>query len=67
MSKQTEKAVKVENIQISICGGGGVGKSCISIQYINYTYNDTFDPTIEETCKTKIKKIFTQKSKTKKN
>eukprot|EP01080_Neovahlkampfia_damariscottae_P010114 gene10114-2533_t len=55
MSKQNEKEVKVEDIQISVCGGGGVGKSCISIQYISYNYNDIFDPTIEETYQKKIK------------
>eukprot|EP01080_Neovahlkampfia_damariscottae_P008438 gene8438-264_t len=52
--KQTEQ-LKVEEIKVSVCGGGGVGKSCLTYQYCFNKYKDQFDPTIEDTYQKKIK------------
>ena len=36
------------NYRIAICGSGGVGKSCITIKYIQNMFIDDYDPTIED-------------------
>ncbi len=36
-----------QQYKICIMGGGGVGKSCITIQFIQHTYDDEYRPTIE--------------------
>ena len=33
---------------MSIVGGGGVGKSCMIIRYVQGVFNERFDPTIED-------------------
>jgi len=35
-------------IRIVVLGGAGVGKSAISIQYVNGMFVEKYDPTIEE-------------------
>lgn len=36
---------------IAICGGGAVGKSSITIQFVKTQFLEgEYDPTIEETC-----------------
>lgn len=44
----------IENMEgtmtISILGDGGVGKSMISCQYIKSTFDDLWDPTIQDSC-----------------
>eukprot|EP01027_Heterolobosea_sp_BB2_P012165 GEZU01017652.1.p1 GENE.GEZU01017652.1~~GEZU01017652.1.p1 ORF type:complete len:212 (-),score=76.04 GEZU01017652.1:242-856(-) len=37
-----------ESYQIVVCGGGAVGKSCITIQYTQHIFVDSYDPTIED-------------------
>ncbi|KZO96562.1 P-loop containing nucleoside triphosphate hydrolase protein [Calocera viscosa TUFC12733] len=34
--------------RVVVLGAGGVGKSCLSIRYIKGTYEENYDPTIEE-------------------
>ena len=52
------ETTKVEEIKISVCGSGGVGKSAITYQYCFSKYTEIFDPTIEDQCKKKKKKFF---------
>jgi GTPase SAR1 family protein len=40
---------KYDNIiKLAICGGGGVGKTSISLRYLNKKFFDGYDPTIED-------------------
>jgi len=34
--------------KIAVCGSGGVGKSCITIQFVQNLFIDDYDPTIED-------------------
>ncbi len=34
------------NFKIAVCGGGGVGKSCLTIQFVQNQFVETWDPTI---------------------
>ncbi|KZT58098.1 P-loop containing nucleoside triphosphate hydrolase protein [Calocera cornea HHB12733] len=34
--------------RVVVLGAGGIGKSCLSIRYIKGTYEENYDPTIEE-------------------
>jgi len=40
-----------KNIKLAICGPGGVGKSCLTTQYIHNKFLETYDPTIEDSYK----------------
>ena len=35
------------NLNLAVAGGGGVGKSCLTIQYIQNIFVEDYDPTIE--------------------
>lgn len=39
----------VQNYRVVVVGEGGVGKSCLTIQFINETFVEEYDPTMEET------------------
>jgi len=41
-------SVTEKDFQVVLVGGGGVGKSAISIQYISNQFIDDYDPTIED-------------------
>ena len=34
--------------KIVIVGGGGVGKSCITLRFLHDSFEETYDPTIED-------------------
>ena len=39
----------MSEIKIALVGGGGIGKSCITIRHVEGKFQDTFyDPTIED-------------------
>ena len=40
--------------KLVVVGGGGVGKSCLTIQLIQSHFVDEYDPTIEGTCDTAL-------------
>jgi small GTP-binding protein len=52
MSKQ---ASGVETYKVAVCGGGGVGKSCLTIQFVQNQFIETWDPTIEDSYNKQIK------------
>ncbi|TQS36537.1 hypothetical protein Golomagni_03011 [Golovinomyces magnicellulatus] len=37
------------HITVTICGGGGTGKSSISLRLVSSTWNSLYDPTVEDT------------------
>ena len=41
----------VEEMKIMIVGPGGVGKSAITVQFIQSTFIEEYDPTIEDSYK----------------
>jgi len=41
--------------KIAVCGGGGVGKSCLTIQFVQNQFVETWDPTIEDSYNKHIK------------
>jgi len=43
-----------QTIKIVILGTGGVGKSCLTIRYIQDVFVDTYDPTIEDSYRHQI-------------
>jgi len=43
-----------QTIKIVILGTGGVGKSCLTIRYIQDVFFDTYDPTIEDSYRHQI-------------
>eukprot|EP01080_Neovahlkampfia_damariscottae_P006981 gene6981-11147_t len=45
----------VENYKIAVCGGGGVGKSCLTIQFVQNQFVETWDPTIEDSYNKHVK------------
>ncbi|KAL0485782.1 Ras family GTPase [Acrasis kona] len=47
--------MSVENYRIAVCGGGGVGKSCLTIQFVQNQFVETWDPTIEDSYQKQIK------------
>jgi GTPase KRas protein len=38
----------VEEMKLAVVGGGGVGKSAITIQFVQNAFVETYDPTIED-------------------
>eukprot|EP01080_Neovahlkampfia_damariscottae_P010892 gene10892-3596_t len=34
--------------KVAVIGGGGVGKSCLTVQYVQNTFLEEYDPTIED-------------------
>lgn len=34
--------------KVAVCGTGGVGKSCLTVQYVQNTFLEEYDPTIED-------------------
>ncbi|KAL9651321.1 hypothetical protein ABK040_001273 [Willaertia magna] len=40
--------MSVYNFKLAVCGSGGVGKSCITIQYVKNQFVESWDPTIED-------------------
>lgn len=40
---------------MAVCGGGGVGKSCLTIQFVQNQFVETWDPTIEDSYQKQIK------------
>jgi GTPase KRas protein len=41
----------VKEYKLVVVGGGGVGKSALTIQFIQSHFVDEYDPTIEDSCK----------------
>jgi len=35
-------------VKLAICGSGGTGKSCITMRFIDDTFLENYDPTIED-------------------
>jgi GTPase SAR1 family protein len=51
MATQTRKRTNSGNqvkYDIAVIGGGAVGKSALTIQYIQHVFCDEYDPTIED-------------------
>ncbi|XP_046984363.1 ras-like protein 2 [Schistocerca americana] len=48
MSKQTERQSYAQTYKLVVVGGGGVGKSAITIQFIQSYFVTDYDPTIED-------------------
>jgi GTPase SAR1 family protein len=46
--KQTDKTQEMTEYKLVIVGGGGVGKSALTIQLIQNHFIDEYDPTIED-------------------
>lgn len=44
----------MDEYNIVVLGGGGVGKSCITIQFIKSKFIDEYDPTIEDSYRKEI-------------
>ena len=44
----TTQTTEVENHKLVVVGGGGVGKSALTIQFIQRLYVEDYDPTIED-------------------
>ncbi len=38
-----------------MCGGGGVGKSCLTIQFVQSQFVESWDPTIEDSYQKSLK------------
>eukprot|EP00030_Apusomonadida_sp_AF-17_P007520 a841657_138.p1 GENE.a841657_138~~a841657_138.p1 ORF type:complete len:293 (-),score=109.42 a841657_138:157-984(-) len=47
-NKKGKKTSSLEDYKVAILGGGGVGKSCITMRYCRSTFVETYDPTIED-------------------
>jgi len=45
---------QIENFRIAVSGGGGAGKSCLTIQFVQNQFVDTYDPTIEDSYQKQI-------------
>jgi small GTP-binding protein len=43
-----EKKDQIEEYKIAVVGAGGVGKSAITVQYIQNVFVQDYDPTIED-------------------
>lgn len=41
----------VKEYKLVVVGGGGVGKSALTIQFIQSHFVDEYDPTIEDSCR----------------
>eukprot|EP01100_Stratorugosa_tubuloviscum_P011040 TRINITY_DN484_c0_g2_i4.p1 TRINITY_DN484_c0_g2~~TRINITY_DN484_c0_g2_i4.p1 ORF type:complete len:221 (-),score=56.37 TRINITY_DN484_c0_g2_i4:141-734(-) len=41
-------------MKVVVLGGGGVGKSAISVQFVNYHFVESYDPTIEDSHRKQI-------------
>lgn len=39
----------MKEIKVVIMGGGGVGKSALTVQFVRNVFVSTYDPTIEDT------------------
>ncbi|KAJ6241534.1 ras-like protein [Anaeramoeba flamelloides] len=50
----TEGTSEVETYKIVIIGGGSVGKSCLTVRFLQGRFIQDYDPTIEESYKKKI-------------
>eukprot|EP01080_Neovahlkampfia_damariscottae_P006545 gene6545-10551_t len=53
---------KEKYIKVTLLGGGGVGKSSITLRFLDHQYDEEYDPTIENTYDTVVtidgKKVF---------
>ena len=48
ISKMSGQPAKKRLFKIVVLGGGGVGKSCLTIRIVRNDFTDTYDPTIED-------------------
>lgn len=48
MSKQNDRSIYAQTYKLVVVGGGGVGKSAITIQFIQSYFVTDYDPTIED-------------------
>jgi GTPase KRas protein len=51
----------MSQFKIAIVGGGGVGKSALTVRYVNDKFNDEYDPTIEDSYRKQDKISFNGK------
>jgi len=49
----------IVNLKIAVVGGGGVGKSCLTIQFVQNQFMETWDPTIEDSYQKQLKVMDT--------
>eukprot|EP01080_Neovahlkampfia_damariscottae_P001348 gene1348-11430_t len=55
MNERKQKGIDPENgIKICVLGGGAVGKSSLTIQFLDKTFEDEYDPTVENSYNTKV-------------
>ncbi|EFC43098.1 ras family small GTPase [Naegleria gruberi] len=45
----------VQNIKVAVCGSGAVGKSCLTIQFVQNQFVEAWDPTIEDSYQKTLK------------
>lgn len=48
MSKEVKKDPNMEEYKLAVVGGGGVGKSALTVQFVQNTFLEEYDPTIED-------------------
>ncbi|KAG2381984.1 hypothetical protein C9374_005776 [Naegleria lovaniensis] len=47
--------MSVQNIKVAVCGAGAVGKSCLTIQFVQNQFVEAWDPTIEDSYQKSLK------------
>ncbi|KAF0982761.1 hypothetical protein FDP41_010740 [Naegleria fowleri] len=55
MSATLQSARKQPEFKIAVVGGGGVGKSALTIQFVQHFFQPQYDPTIEDSYQKQMK------------
>jgi GTPase SAR1 family protein len=50
----TSNQENLEEMKLAVVGGGGVGKSALTVQFIQNVFLEEYDPTIEDSYRSKI-------------
>ncbi len=48
----------LEEMKLAVVGGGGVGKSALTVQFIQNVFLEEYDPTIEDSYRSKYTNII---------